>query len=148
MKFDSEFNFKSDHYYSVNFFNSRKRYRRQHTIIETVFTNNLLSDPILFPYKNNLKYQPPKLEIVDDNEINEISTDNLRRPGIMKKIRWYNEISLYNKLNFEQKSAVINILKGETRPIPYIIYGPPGTGKTSTLAESIIQVYKAFPSSK
>lgn len=129
-------------------------------MIETVYTNSPLNESILFPNNNGLKYQPPKLEIVDDNEINETlsSTDNLHcsennfddlpRPGIIKKIRWDNNTSRCDKLNFEQKSAVINILKGEARSIPYIIYGPPGTGKTSTLAESIIQVYKELPSSK
>ena len=37
------------------------------------------------------------------------------------KFKWVNE-----SLNVEQKRAVVRILQGEARPIPYVIYGPPG----------------------
>lgn len=42
--------------------------------------------------------------------------------------------------NREQQLAVTNIVKGTSRPAPYIVFGPPGTGKTVTIVEALLQV--------
>ena len=47
--------------------------------------------------------------------------------------------------NPEQLQAMKHIVRGTTRPAPYIIFGPPGTGKTVSLVEAIKQVVKHFP---
>lgn len=47
--------------------------------------------------------------------------------------------------NFEQYSAVCNIVAGTSKPAPYLVFGPPGTGKTVTIVEAIKQVEKNIP---
>ncbi|XP_058159010.1 helicase MOV-10 isoform X1 [Dasypus novemcinctus] len=47
--------------------------------------------------------------------------------------------------NPEQLQAMNHIVRGTTRPAPYIIFGPPGTGKTVTIVEAIKQVVKHLP---
>ncbi|XP_050439333.1 probable RNA helicase armi isoform X2 [Adelges cooleyi] len=156
LKFDPEFHNKCGNWdFSVTFFLSRTLYRRQHEIIEAVWKKKSLGEEFLFPYKESMEYQPPKIimkcendeeqenEQGNDDDNNQNKNKMLPQPKVIQEIKWFNQ-----KLNLEQKCAVINILKGESRPMPYVIFGPPGTGKTITLTEAIIQVYKEVHKSK
>lgn len=135
---------------------SRRPFRRLHDMVDELWGEEQ-GKAFLFPVESP-EYRAPKLIITSLDDIDaaanpEDSLDsNLNDDGavspscppavVIEKIKWF------NRLNEEQKSAVINILKAEGRRLPYIIYGPPGTGKTITLTESIIQVQTYFPDSK
>jgi len=61
------------------------------------------------------------------------------------------QFSPFNRListNPHQMTAIRNILKRSSGPLPYIIFGPPGTGKTITLVEAMKQVLKKEPSAR
>ncbi|CAH2102325.1 unnamed protein product [Euphydryas editha] len=107
---------------SIEFHISRTNYRRLHYAINLALSN--LGPDILFPTRINIKCQKIPGEQLDN-------------------IKWFN-----TKLNNEQKSAIINIVKGECRPMPYVIFGPPGTGKTVTVIETILQILSLFPESR
>nr|XP_026497854.1 probable RNA helicase armi [Vanessa tameamea] len=123
IKFNSQFH---DTYdggdVSIEFYFSRTTYRRSHHAINLALSN--LGPDILFPTRININ----SLQIPDEN---------------LGKIKWFNP-----KLNSIQKNAVINILKGECRPMPYVIFGPPGTGKTVTVIETILQILTMVPESR
>lgn len=43
-----------------------------------------------------------------------------------------NKLPVFNKLlNDRQRSAVIRILQGQGRPLPYVLFGPPGRSRNN-----------------
>ncbi|XP_037682285.1 helicase MOV-10 isoform X2 [Choloepus didactylus] len=104
--------------FKVNFTFNRQPLRVQHRALE--LTGRWLLWPMLFP--------------VASSGVPLLPSD--------VKLKLYDR-SLES--NPEQLQAVNHIVRGTTRPAPYIIFGPPGTGKTVTLVEAIKQVVKHLP---
>jgi RNA helicase armi len=113
VKFHSEFH--STHNrrdYSIEFHFSRSPFKRQQFALDQLISPRGLGLDFLFPnveaFKKNLQ-----LEV------------NLSEDG--KLVMNGNEHEFFNQsLNVYQKQAVVSVLRGECRPLPYIIYGPPG----------------------
>ncbi|XP_063704193.1 probable RNA helicase armi [Culicoides brevitarsis] len=104
---------------------SRANFKKQHEAVKRVFEK--VSQNFLFPKEMKIKTPIHNLTLNDDEE--------MVFSGFDMKIKWNNK-----NLNLHQKKAVMNVLRGEARPMPYIIYGPPGTGKTMTLIEIVQQI--------
>lgn len=117
--------------YRCHFKFTRSQFIKQHNAIETV------NDPkILFPSQVNVcDMLQLDVSMSPGNEL----VSNYRN----RVLPWYNK-----QLNPIQKKAIECILRGESRPMPYIIFGPPGTGKTSTIVELILQLFKRVGGSR
>lgn len=113
VKFHAEFH--SNHNrrdYSIEFHFSRAPFKRQQFALDQVISPRGLGLDFLFPKLDALR---KNLQLdVCLNEDGNISMNG-------------NDHEFFNKsLNVYQKEAVVNVLRGECRPLPYVIYGPPG----------------------
>lgn len=125
--------------YKLEFLFSRYGFRKQHYSI--VQAHKRLGEDFLFPSKVAAN---EKLQL--DAQIDEVSHKIKITNPIDKTVT---ETDWYNKdLNIIQKYAIRNILRGECRPMPYVIFGPPGTGKTLTIVETILQIVSLIPNSR
>nr|CAH7724744.1 unnamed protein product [Callosobruchus chinensis] len=142
--------------YTIRVVAGRISYKRLHHAIYLAVRN--LGPEILFPMRlyekepqvkfeynlrkntpNRLKNLQAKIEEIRSRRSNECNDQK----STAVKLEWYN-----TRLNETQKNAVVNILWGKARPLPYIIFGPPGTGKTVTLIETILQILRLLPQSR
>jgi RNA helicase armi len=126
-KFHNEFH--SSHHekeFNIEFGFSRTIFKRQQHALDVFTCEEGLGYDFLFP--NKIKSQSPQVDAeINDDGILMINS----RPQ-----KWYN-----NLLNKYQKDAVVNVLRGENRPLPYIFFGCPGSGKTQTVIEAILQIH-------
>ncbi|CAG2056736.1 unnamed protein product, partial [Timema podura] len=150
VKFHSTFHSKYDMSdYRLTFQFSRTCLRRCHAAVNWAIQR--LGQEMLFPNKVAPKTQQLIFEETDKDstasksfgQVNNVSKLNRHTLEENKQLVWFNK-----RLNFYQKEAVKNILKGEARPLPYVIFGPPGTGKTITLVETIMQILHLIPHSR
>ena len=119
-------------FYKIDFNFSRKIFRQFHHALDTVVSNGLGYD-FLFP-EGPKQLKHPHIPV-------NVESGNLL--FLNNELEWFDK-----KLNHYQKEAVVNALRAECRPYPYIIYGPPGTGKTMTVVELIKQLYYLDSSSR
>lgn len=108
LKFDESFheNYQNEDY-QITFHFSRRSLRKQHHAIE--LAKQRLS-MILFPDAVQSIDKQLDVTLIDG----QLQSAN----GV---VPWFNQT-----LNDIQKMAIVNILQGVARPLPYIIFGPPG----------------------
>uniref|UniRef100_A0A2M3YYR3 RNA helicase n=1 Tax=Anopheles braziliensis TaxID=58242 RepID=A0A2M3YYR3_9DIPT len=129
--------------YRVYFEFGRGQQRKLHHALDKV--TDTLGMEYLFPDRitpneplmNVLLNEREEMVLYDDSA----KEDN--GDGKERKLPWYNQ-----RLNLYQKRAIVNVLRGEVRPLPYVIFGPPGSGKTLTSIELILQLVANVPQSR
>ncbi|XP_055916357.1 putative helicase mov-10-B.1 [Eupeodes corollae] len=116
---------------------------------ESFIDEKIKYDIMLRPSRLSLKYQFRALEMLSDSMERKLylfPVDVKFRKHIIKET-----LQLFNpsiKNNFEQLEAVRNIAFGPDVSSPYIIFGPPGTGKTSTIVETVLQLWHRRPETR
>lgn len=118
--FHEKFDTNIDRIDLVRFTFSRTPFRTSHHGVRCAATK-VMGPRMLMPSVNHTK------EVVNL----QLRSQRFSRPDY----RWTTGL-----LNPEQKEAVKQIVRGELRPLSYLIFGPPGTGKTTTLVESVFQL--------
>ncbi|XP_050076127.1 probable RNA helicase armi [Anopheles maculipalpis] len=142
LKFDQTFHARyNGESYAIQFTFGRSIFRKQHHAIKRI--QRTFGFQYLFPER--LELREPLLSVRLNASTNDMILDEKTVEGKMVKrvLPWYNVA-----LNRYQKQAVVNVLRGEARPMPHIIFGPPGTGKTVTVIELIHQLVANVPSSR
>lgn len=105
--------------FKIEFEFSRTSYKRQNYALDCVSSLTGLGYDFLFPKARNFT-RKPQLEVkLKDDEV-------MLLDG--KEQKWFNP-----NLNKYQKQAIVNVLRGESRPLPHIIYGPPGKIKINSM---------------
>lgn len=125
--------------YDVTFHYSRSPFMKLHHGLDEMVKK--FNEEFLFP--DAVVEKPPLLDVSYDCEEEESSPEKRRAPmklrkpcGEVEEVPWHNQ-----DLNWHQKRVIVNALRAECRPMPYLICGPPGTGKTSTLVELVLQQF-------
>uniref|UniRef100_A0A182JB91 RNA helicase n=1 Tax=Anopheles atroparvus TaxID=41427 RepID=A0A182JB91_ANOAO len=136
VKFDYNFqtSYKGESY-RITFSYARGSYRKmQHAIgrVKLIFGMEYL-----FP--ETVARREPYLNVRLNERDELMLRDGSRKQG-GRLLPWQNP-----NLNRYQKAAIVNVLRGEARPQPYVIVGPPGTGKTITTVELIHQLVLNAP---
>lgn len=141
IKFDQTFHSRyNGESYAIQFTFGRSSFRKQHHAIKRMQLTHGLE--YLFPERINV--QEPVLN-VRLNARGELVLEESMEGDCTKGrvLPWCNAA-----LNRYQKQAIVNVLRGEARPMPHIIFGPPGTGKTVTIVELIHQLIANVPSAR
>ncbi|XP_033647607.1 putative helicase MOV-10 isoform X2 [Asterias rubens] len=112
--------------YHIVFTFNRFPLRRQHFAVEEAFKYHM--EPVLFPKSTDQGSKIPLCTVKED-------TSEFSKQLYDRKL----------ESNEEQMRAIQHIVKGSSRPAPYLVFGPPGTGKTVTIVEAMKQVYNALP---
>ena len=123
--------------YNVRFQFNRTPLRHFHTAVESSVKHPGIG--VLFPTELELRPAQVELPIDEPKDLDSTSLSFLMDMWDTT-IKWAN-----TSLNQEQRRAVLRILEGSYRPVPYIIYGPPGTGKTQTVVEAVLQLFINMP---
>lgn len=98
--------------YQIEFYFSRTSFRRQQFALDKAVALGGHGYDFLFPMIRSAN-TTPQLD-ASLSSMQNLSINN-------RQFEFFN-----NKLNEYQKEAVVNVLRAESRPLPYIIYGPPG----------------------